>query len=229
MCGRFTISLTPAELQEFFDLFRVADFQPRYNIAPTQTVPVIRTDAEGHRVGDLLRWGLVPVWAKSAAEGSKMINCRSESAATKPAFRRAFKERRCLVPASGFFEWQAAGNKTTQPWYLTLKSGNPAAFAGLWESWHDPEGKRLDSFTILTTTADDFMGEVHDRMPIALDRDVWPVWLDPEVQEPEALQSLLVPSLEEWQRVPVSSFVNSVKHDSPECIKPVAPERKLFD
>jgi putative SOS response-associated peptidase YedK len=158
-----------------------------------------------------------------------MINCRSESAATKPAFRRAFKERRCLIPASGFFEWQAAGNKSTQPWYLTLKSGSPAAFAGLWESWRDPEGKCLESFTILTTTADDFMGEVHDRMPIALDRDVWPVWLDPEVQDVDALQTLLVPSLEEWQRVPVSSFVNSVKHDSPECIRSVRPERTLFD
>ena len=229
MCGRFTIYPTPTELQEFFDLFRTDDFAPRYNVAPTQTVPIIRHDDDGHRVGNLLRWGLIPPWANSAAEGAKMINCRSESAATKPAFRRAFKERRCLVPASGFYEWQAAGNKSTQPWYLSLKSGNPAAFAGLWESWHDADGQRVESFTILTTSADDFMGEVHERMPITLDREVWPVWLDPDVQEVDALQSLLVPSLAEWQRVPVSSFVNSVKHDSPECIKPVRPKRTLFD
>ena len=223
MCGRFTLRLTPAELREFFDLFRVEDFQPRYNIAPTQMVPIIRIDADGHRVANNLRWGLLPFWAKSKAEGSKMINCRSESVATKPAFRRAFQERRCIVPASGFYEWQEVeGSKQTQPYYLTLTSGDPAAFAGLWESWHDPkDDSRIETFTILTTTATDVIGEVHDRMPITLDRSVWPVWLDSDVKEPEALQSLLVPSLDEWQRVPVSKIVGNVKNDQPECIQPI--------
>jgi putative SOS response-associated peptidase YedK len=228
MCGRFTLRLTPAELQEFFDLLRVPDFPPRYNIAPTQEVPVVRVDSHGERVADLLRWGLVPPWADSPAVGSKMINCRSESAATKPAFRRAFKERRCLVPASGFYEWQVAG-KTRQPWYLTLTSGRPAAFAGLWEAWKGPDSSILETCTILTTTADDFMGEVHDRMPITLDRSAWSVWLDPDVQDPRALEELLVPSREEWQRVPVSPLVNHVKNDSPECIRPVSAAKRLFD
>lgn len=227
MCGRFTLKLTPQELQEFFDLFRSDDFLPRYNIAPTQTVPIIRLDAAGQRVANNLRWGLLPFWAKSKSEGGKMINCRSETAATKPAFRRAFKERRCLVPASGFFEWQEVpGQKQTQPYYLTLKSGDPAAFAGLWETWHDPQhpGERIETFTILTTTATDVIGEVHDRMPITLDRDVWPVWLDPDIHDVNVLQAMLTPSLEEWQRVPVSKIVGNVKNDRPECIQPIQLE-----
>ncbi len=132
MCGRYSFWLSPSKLKEFFDLFRADDFPPRYNIAPTQTVPVVRVDAEGQRVANNLRWGLLPFWAKSKAEGSKMINCRSETAATKPAFRHAFKKQRCIVPATGFFEWQEVGPKETQPYYLTLKNGDPAAFAGLW-------------------------------------------------------------------------------------------------
>ena len=229
MCGRFTQHRTPKELQEFFDLFRVAEISPRYNIAPTQRALTIRVDADGQRVGDLLQWGLVPPWADNPAVGSKLINCRSESAATKPTFRRAFRERRCLIPVSGFYEWQSAGNKTTQPWYLTLKSGDPAAFAGLWESWTGPHESPLETFTILTTAADTFMGEVHDRMPIALDREAWPVWLDPEIHDSTAAQSLLVPSREAWERVPVSTRVNHVQVDDPECIQPVKRTKRLFD
>ncbi len=223
MCGRFTQTATPADWQEAFDLLRVADYQPRYNIAPTQRALVFRLDDEGNRVGDLLRWGLLPFWAKSKSEGGKLINCRSETAATKPAFRHAFKKQRCIIPASGFFEWQEVGPKETQPYYLTLKNGKPAAFAGLWESWKDPaDGARLETFTILTTTATDVIGEVHDRMPIILDRGVWPVWLDPAMQEPDALQAMLVPSMEEWQRAPVSKIVGNVRNDRPECIEPIS-------
>lgn len=231
MCGRFTQTLTPAELQEFFDLFHADAFKPRYNIAPTQTVPLIRLDSEGRRVSNNLRWGLLPFWAKSKADGSKMINCRSETAPTKPAFRRAFKSQRCIVPASGFFEWQEVeGQKQTQPYYLTLKSGNPAAFAGLWESWRNPadEAERVETFTILTTTASDVIGEVHDRMPITLDRDVWPVWLDPENQDVGALEAMLKPSLEKWQRVPVGRIVGNVKNDRPECIEPINLPQELL-
>jgi putative SOS response-associated peptidase YedK len=221
--------LTPAELQEFFDLFRVADFVPRYNIAPTQHVPVIRGDVERNRVADNLHWGLVPPWADRPAVGSQMINCRSESAAARRPFRRAFRERRCLVPATGFFEWQAAG-KSKQPWLLALQSGEPFAFAGLWEPWARSDQPELESFTILTTAANDFMAEVHDRMPVVLPREAWPIWLDPEIHDPEALQSLLEPSPSEWwQRTPVSPVVNSVKNDSPECIRPVARQRGLFE
>lgn len=230
MCGRFTQHKTPQEVQAFFDLFRVADFPPRYNIAPTQRVLAIRANPQGDRNGDLLSWGLIPPSADTPAIGSKLINCRSESAATKPTFRRAFRERRCLIPATGFYEWQAAGNKETQPWYLTLKSGEPLAFAGLWESWTDPAGNILESCTILTTSANAFMAEVHERMPVILDRTAWPVWLDPEIQEPAAIQELLQPSRSElWQRHPVSRRVNHVKHDVPECITPVKPMNRLFD
>lgn len=231
MCGRFTQRASNAQMAEYFDLLREYDVPPRYNIAPTQRALIIRLDPGGHRVADLLRWGLLPVFAKSRAEGSKMINCRSETAATKPAFRRAFKERRCIVPASGFYEWQEVeGQKQTQPYYLTLKSGNPAAFAGLWESWHDPEndGERVETFTILTTTATDVIGEVHDRMPITLDREVWPVWLDPDIKDVEALQAMLVPSMEQWQRWPVSRIVGNVKNDVPECIEPIKLPGNLF-
>jgi putative SOS response-associated peptidase YedK len=161
-----------------------------------------------------------------------MINCRSETAPTKPAFRRAFKGRRCIVPASGFFEWQEVeGQKQTQPYYLTLKSGDPAAFAGLWESWHNPEEKSecVETFTILTTTATDVIGEVHDRMPITLDRDVWPIWLDPEIQDVKVLEAMLTPSMEEWQRQPVSRIVGNVKNDRPECIEPIQLQKGLLD
>ena len=227
MCGRFTQHQTPGELQQFFELLQSDGFAPRYNIAPTQSVPVIRV-LEGQRVATNLRWGLIPLWACSAAEGSGQINCRSESAATKPAFRRAFRERRCLVPATGFYEWQAAG-KSKQPWYLTLKSGHPAAFAGLWETWHDAEQRVIESFTILTMPADAFMGEVHHRMPITLDRSVWPQWLNPGLHDAGAIQSLLVPSREPWQRVPVSRLVNNIRNDSPECVRVVRADRGLFD
>jgi putative SOS response-associated peptidase YedK len=229
MCGRFTLRLTPRELQEFFDLFRVPEFSPRYNIAPTQRSPAIRIDAEGHRVADLLQWGLVPPWAQTPAVGSQMINCRSESAATRRAFRCAFRERRCLVPATGFYEWQAAG-RSKQPWHLTLKSGEPFAFAGLWESWTGPDQRPLETFTILTTAANAFMAEVHSRMPVLLPRETWPVWLDADVRDAAALEPLLVPSPSEWwERTPVSAFVNNVRNDGPECIRAVRPQRGLFD
>lgn len=158
-----------------------------------------------------------------------MINCRSESAATKPTFRRAFREQRCLIPSTGFYEWQSAG-KGTQPWFLSLRSGEPFAFAGLWETWNHPDGKALESCTILTTAANEFMAEVHERMPVILDREVWPLWLDPQLQDADTVQELLQPSLSEiWQRVPVSPLVNHVKHDRPECMQPIRLAKGLFD
>lgn len=229
MCGRYTLSESMAELEDFFDLFRPPQFSPRYNIAPTQTVLAIRVSDDRQRVADGLQWGLIPPWADSAAIGSQLINARSESAATKPAFRRAFRERRCLIPATGFYEWQAVG-KTKQPWHLSLKSGDPLAFAGLWETWSSPNGPVIESCTILTTAANEFLSDFHQRMPVVLNRETWGVWLDPDVQEPEVLLPLMIPNAADlWQRVPVSSLVNSVKNDSPDCVKPVRAPRGLFD
>ncbi len=229
MCGRFTFWLTPQQMQECFDLFRVPDYSPRYNIAPTQQVVTIRADEQGKRSGSLQAWGLVPPWSENPNVGSQMINCRSESAATKPAFRRAFRERRCLIPACGFYEWQAAG-KETQPWFLSLKSGSPFAFAGLWETWADPAGRLLETCTILTTSANEFMAEVHERMPVVVERAAWPLWLDPQLRDPESIQSLLTSSLSEvWQRVPVSRLVNQVRNDHRDCLRPVRLQRGLFD
>ena len=238
MCGRFTIYPTPTELQEFFDLFRTDDFAPRYNVAPTQTVPIIRHDDDGHRVGNLLRWGLIPPWANSAAEGAKMINCRSESAATKPAFRRAFKERRCLVPASGFYEWQAAAAKpggAKQPWYISPKDAPMFAFAGLFEAWRphaDAEGKAavarseewLLTCCIVTTAPNAIMAPIHDRMSLILARAHWDAWLNRERHDPAALAPLLqgvaAASMQAW---PVSRAVNRGSAEGEALIAPLDP------
>jgi putative SOS response-associated peptidase YedK len=220
MCGRFTLQLTPAELHEFFTLFRPIDFPPRYNIAPTQPVIAIRDNGHGQRVADWFRWGLIPSWATDASIGSRLINARSETVADKPAFRRAFRSQRCLVPASGFYEWQAVG-RSKQPWYLSLKSAEPLALAGLWETWTAPSGETVRTCTILTTAANSFLSELHERMPVILDRDDWPLWLDPEDQPAELLPSLLVPSPAEiWQKLAVKPLVNQVSYEGPECLQP---------
>jgi len=216
------------ELQSFFALFRAEEFSPRFNIAPTQSVMTISLDANGKRLGLKRQWGLIPSWAKDPGIGSKMINARSETVAEKPAFRSAFRSRRCLVPASGFYEWQATGAKVKQPWHITPADGPSLVFAGLWESWNDPTGNRLESCTILTTTPNSVMSEIHDRMPVILDAEAFPVWLDPTI-DPEALQSLLVPCPDEWlEKVPISTRVNNVRNDDPDCIKPIATQGDLF-
>ena len=230
MCGRINLRLSSVELTEFFELFREPVWSsPRFNIGPMQRILAIRQNPDGTRLAEPMQWGLVPSWAKDPSIGSKMMNARSDTVATKPAFRTAFRHQRCLIPASGFYEWQKLTTDTKQPWHIFRKDGQPFAFAGLWEHWQSPGEDALESCSIITTEANEFMEEIHDRMPVILSKDDWSMWLDPTYDLPVALTKLLVPCPDGWlEKTAVSTFVNSVKNDSPECIRPVHPERTLF-
>ena len=230
MCGRINLRASPVELAEFFELFREPVWSsPRFNIGPMQSILAIRQKPDGSRLAEPLHWGLVPSWAKDPSIGSKMINARSDTVATKPAYRGAFRERRCIIPASGFYEWQRLDSKTKQPWHIFRKDGQPLAFAGLWEHWQPPDGDAIESCSIITVDANKFTEEFHDRMPVILAKDDWSVWLNPNYNYPVALSKLLVPCPYEWlEKTAVSALVNSVKNDSPDCIRPVQPERTLF-
>jgi putative SOS response-associated peptidase YedK len=223
MCGRFTLSTPAQTLQQIFDLSETPDLPPRYNIAPSEAIAAIRLPEPqaGHRL-DLLRWGLVPPWAKEPDVGARMINARSETAATNPAFRTAFRRRRCLVPADGFYEWQRL-ERRKQPFYIRMRDGLPFAFAGLWEHWEGPQGDALETCTILTTEPSELVRPVHDRMPVILDPQDWDLWLDPTMHEPERLQSLLRPyPAEKMIAFPVGQTVNNPANDHEECIAPLA-------
>jgi putative SOS response-associated peptidase YedK len=216
MCGRFSQSKTAETLSSAFEL-AVPAWTPRYNIAPTQAVPTVLLSSQAERQFRLLRWGLVPSWAKDLAIGAKLINARAETVAEKPSFRSAFKRRRCLVLADGFYEWQRSDGKK-QPYYFQVSEGEPFAFAGLWELWENSDAA-IESCTILTTQANELMQSVHDRMPVILSPQSYDLWLDPAVPA-EKLQSLLHPyAAQEMQSYPVSSLVNSVKNESPDCVE----------
>jgi len=231
MCARYNLRISPNELQEFFDLPRTPEqIVPRYNIAPLQSVLTVGVDESGRRNGCFRKWGLVPSWSRSAADAAKMINARAESAAQKPAFRTALRLRRCLIPASGFYEWERVDKRTVQPWHITSRSGEPMAFAGLWERWSGPHQAVMESCTILTTAANEFMSALHDRMPVILPRELFGAWLDPEVTDPQRLTPLLAPCPDDWLvREPVSQAVNQVRNDGPECLVPARRQRGLFD
>lgn len=220
MCGRFTLYKQPTTLAAHFDVVDVPDMPPRYNIAPTQDVAVVRQATEG-RTLDLLRWGLVPFWAKDLQIGAKMINARAETVAEKPAFRKAFASRRCLVVADGYYEWQRASG-TKQPFYFCLQDEQPFAFAGLWEQWTHPDGKIIETCTVLTTTASDLTSPIHDRMPVILHAKDHALWLDPTVHQVQILTPLLQPyPAEQMQVYPVSSYVNNSRHNGIQCIERV--------
>lgn len=228
MCGRFTLR-TPANLiiEQFgarLESDLVASWKPRYNVAPTQRVPVLRGP---ERQVDLLRWGLVPSWAKDVKIGARMINARSETVATKPSFRAAVKRRRCLVPADGYFEWVAVGKKK-QPYWIRMKDERPFLMAGLWESWR-PKGQSadeenaeppLETFTILTTDGNERTREIHDRMPVILYPNDYEAWLDPDVQTADPLSYLFEPYDSDEMRVDrVNDRVNSVRNDDEQCVE----------
>jgi putative SOS response-associated peptidase YedK len=218
MCGRFTLSQSAEAIASTFQLSTVPELAPRYNIAPTQPIATILLEGDLRQL-QMLRWGLIPSWAKDLTIGAKMINARAETVAEKPAFRSAFRRRRCLVVADGFYEWQSQKGKK-QPFYFRLQDEQPFAFAGLWETWQAPDGEKIDSCTLLTTAANSLLRSVHDRMPVILKPEDYARWLDPQIQKPEQLQPLLQPySSEAMTAYPVSTKVNNPSNDSPECIE----------
>jgi len=229
MCGRFTLFLPPGLLAELFGVAEPAGGPDRYNIAPTQLVAVVRQREPGVNRLDYLRWGLIPSWAKDPSIGSRMINARSETLEEKPAFRNAFRFRRCLIPASGFYEWrQRAGQKL--PEYLRLKEAAPMAFAGLWESWTSPEGEVVESCTIVTTAANAFVARLHERMPVLLKPADWELWLDRTVTDPARVRPLMRPyPAEEMEGWSVSPLVNSTKNDHAQLVQQIDCEQLTLD
>lgn len=218
MCGRFTRSQSiPAIAEEFGAEALSCDLGPSYNIAPTQKVAVIITDGVKQLVP--VRWGLVPSWAKDPTIGSKMINARAETITEKASYKRAFKKRRCLVVADGFYEWQNTGG-SRRPVYIRLKSGKPFGFAGLYEVWKSPEGEEVTTCTIITTEANELMKPIHERMPVIIPREHQDKWLDLTIEDHNSVLELLRPiSANEMEAYPVSKRVNSPRNNSPECIK----------
>jgi len=209
---------------EQFALFELPPFEPRFNISPTQPVPVIRLDPAGtetERELVWLRWGLIPAWAKDPALGNRLINARAETAAEKPAYRAAWRRRRCLVAADGFFEWQRTG-KQKQPHFIHMRDDRPFAFAGLWETWQAADRSRIESCTLLTTEPNELVRPIHNRMPVILDRNDYRKWLDPALQKSEQLAPLLRPYPgNELMAYPVSTLVNNPANDDPRCIEPL--------
>jgi putative SOS response-associated peptidase YedK len=223
MCGRYTLSTNAQVLADLFRLEEAPALPPRYNIAPTQEVAIVRSEGEpGLRRMALARWGLIPSWAKDREIGARMINARADTAAEKPAFRSAFKSRRCLIPADGFFEWQAREGRK-QPHLIRRRDGGVLAFAGLWERWAPAGEEAIESCVILTTAANEVLRPIHDRMPVILPPEAWPLWLDPAERERERLQPLLVPyPAAAMMAYPVGLAVNSPRRDDPSCIEPLA-------
>ena len=222
MCGRYRLSRRKQLVEEYFDTTGEDDWSPRYNIAPTQPVPVIRQNPkEPVRELSLMKWGLVPHWSKDSSGAGGMINARSETAATKPAFRDPLKFRRCLIPADGFYEWSRTG-KTKQPYCFEVDEGELFAFAGLWDGWKDASGSWIKTCSILTTTPNPVTALVHDRMPVILDPDSYDLWLDPGTTDVAAAFDLLKPyDARLMRRYPVSTRINHVANDDEECVRPV--------
>ncbi|PSL34321.1 putative SOS response-associated peptidase YedK [Planomicrobium soli] len=224
MCGRYSLFADYSAILERFGIEEISidesDYSPSYNIAPSQQVVAVVNDGTKNRLG-LLRWGLIPPWTKDSKIGYKMINARAETAAEKPSFRNAFKKKRCLIVADSFYEWRRTDDQKT-PMRIKMKSGEPFAFAGLWESWKSPEGKTINTCSILTTIPNDLMATIHDRMPVVLSKEAEKVWLDPRVEDPEVLGELLKPfDAKEMEAYEVSPAVNSPKNNGPELIEKV--------
>ena len=224
MCGRFTLTLDPGELQQLLNLGPFVHIvQPRYNIAPSQPVPIVKDLAT--KAVELYKWGLVPFWADDPNIGYKMINARSETVTEKPSFRAAFKYRRCLILADGFFEWHAEKkDEAKTPYYFKMTHDQPFTFAGLYEHWEPPEGGELHTCTILTCGPNELVSRYHDRMPVILGEVVRWAWLDPEAKEKELLEFLTSYPAEQMKCHAVSREVNSPKVDHPEMLQPVSPQ-----
>jgi putative SOS response-associated peptidase YedK len=221
MCGRYTLT-TPVEklAEEFGFEASSVELPPNYNVAPTQQVAAVLEEG-GERHLEMLRWGLIPSWADDPQIGSRMINARAETAPEKPSFRSAFRGRRCLIPADGFYEWQRT-NGSKQPYYIHMKEGRPFAFAGLWESWKEEGGPEIRSCTILTTKPNALVAGIHDRMPVILPPGSYDAWLDTEAERDELYGLLASYPEDEMEAYPVSRFVNSPQNNDPRCVEPAA-------
>ena len=220
MCGRYSLTSPLEAVRQLFDVTGGGNLAPRYNIAPTQTVPVVRRDdaAPSGRELAQLTWGLVPSWAKDPAMGARLINARAETVAEKPSFRSAYRRRRCLVPADGFYEWKKE-NGGKQPYRIAFADNRPFAFAGLWEHWQGKDGSEIESFTIITTDSNATSEPIHDRMPVILPHeDAVDAWMFGEA-DPDRLKALLRPAPDDYLAVSrVSQLANSVKNDGPELL-----------
>jgi putative SOS response-associated peptidase YedK len=225
MCGRYALKGKEGRIMRQFELYEIPRLIRRFNIAPSQAVPIVRLTPEGQRECVLVRWGLLPSWAKEPKIDYSTINARAETVATKPAFRNAFRRRRCLVPASGYFEWAARpGSKTKQPYFISLREGELFAFAGLSEHW-EREGTVIESCTIIVTEANDLTRPIHDRMPVILGERDYALWLSADGRQVEHLQSLLKPFPSElMQAYRVSTAVNNPRNDDEKCIEPISVE-----
>jgi putative SOS response-associated peptidase YedK len=226
MCGRFYLVTPASELAQQFQM-ELPQLRPRYNIAPQQATLACRLE-DGRRRPALLQWGLVPAWADDPGIGERMINARCETAAEKPSFRNALRSRRCLIPASGFYEWRR-GPDGKQPFAFRMRDGRPFAFAGIWEHWERPEGL-LQTFAILTTSPNDVMRPVHDRMPVIVAPRDYDLWLDPGVRDPGRIAHLFAPyPAEAMEAYPVSTRVNNPGNDDPMVLERVAEGKTLLD
>jgi putative SOS response-associated peptidase YedK len=218
MCGRFNLHANPRAVASLFGLPTVPELAPRYNVAPSQPVAVVGLKPGGQARGlALMKWGLVPRWAKSD-DGSKPINARAETLLDRPTFRDSFRQRRCLIPASGFYEWQKAGSRK-RPFHIRGRDGMPLAFAGLWDRWEGPDGPVL-TCCIVTTAANELVKPLHDRMPVILGPDEFARWLDPAAPAEDLLALLRPCPAEVLEAMPVGTAVNSPKNDGPECLEP---------
>jgi putative SOS response-associated peptidase YedK len=222
MCGRYTLTSAPEALRALFLYEERPNFPPRYNVAPTQPIPIVRL-VDGKRQFALVRWGLLPSWVKDPKAFTLLINARGESAAEKPAFRAAMKRRRCLIPADGFYEWQKAGERK-RPFFVHGKTGAPLAFAGLWETWTGPNGEELETAAIVTTKANRTLGPIHDRMPVIVPPDGFDLWLDTDNVDAKTALALITPApdglLEAYE---ISTAVNRTANDNPNLLDPIVP------
>ncbi len=224
MCGRYAVTLPPEAMRDLFRTLNQLDYPPRYNIAPTQPIPVVWQQA-GRRTAQLVRWGLIPAWVRDPREFSLVINARAESMEDKPAFRDALRNQRCIVPASGYFEWHTRPDGTKQPYYVTMADGSPMAFAGLYSTWSGPHGEEIDTAAIVTTPAGPDTSHIHPRTPAVLRGDAVEQWLD-TARIPARVAAQLAQPLETGTVTlfPVCRGVGSADKDGPELIQPVAPE-----
>ena len=223
MCGRYSLQADLEDVQRRFEFIaNELTYTTRYNIAPPQPVLVV-TNSDARRASYMC-WGLIPFWSKNPSVGSRLINARAETVAERNSFRTALIRRRCLVLADGFYEWQWAGD-VKWPMRIVMKSGEPFAFAGLWDAWRDPDGKTVRSCTIITTEANELLRPIHSRMPVILPQDMEPFWLDHDVDDPDVLSGVLAPYPgEEMEAYEVSSLVNQPRHEGPEVVLPIEAE-----